>query len=409
MISGRARKAWLGLAAALGCGGPVLAGDIFEAPVGWNGVVPEFQSADGAVRLRPRARLQFDGAFTDDSAFPARNRSGTELRSVLVGVEGAVESTSYAVNVDFANHQSNIRSAYLAWRGRVPAGEWEVILGNRLSERSLEGSSSSEAVPFLERNVVAQAIVPLKGAYGLGLMTRFYGPNWHLAAQVAGDDINNPEVTRGTVTTSVRGHWNPVISKAFVVHVGGWAFHEDFSDRVTRLNRDTYWGGQHFNDDLQVSLGTIAAPRNGAGYGIELGALVGAGWSFLEFGQREISAHSTHVTVRAWSAEAGWFLTGERPPYAARTGAFVRMSPREPVSRGGLGAIELSGRFERLDNTDAPRGGLGDAATLGLSWRLEDWLRLTLNASRWSTESHAGAFAGSDHGESLTTRLQLAF
>lgn len=257
--AGRALAALLALAAWLGSGGAALAGDTFDTPagqggpwsVGWNGVVPEFRSADGGFRLRPRARLQFDGSFTTDSAFPARNRAGTEVRSLLVGVEGTLDSASYALNVDFANHQSNIRNAYLAWRGRVPVGEWELILGNRLTERSLEGSSSSEAVPFLERSVVAQAMVPLKGSYGLGVMTRLYGANWHLAAQVAGDDINNPEVTRDTVTTSIRAHWNPVNSGTRLVHVGGWAFHEDFSDGVTRLGRNTFWGGQYFNAALR--------------------------------------------------------------------------------------------------------------------------------------------------------------
>ncbi|MBU1378002.1 MAG: OprO/OprP family phosphate-selective porin [Alphaproteobacteria bacterium] len=401
----------LALAAAMSAGGQAMAGDAFEAPVAlrWNGVVPEIQSADGAFRLRPRARVQVDGSVTEDSAFPDRNRSGTEVRSLLFGVEGAVKGVSYAVNVDFANHQSNVRNAYLAWRGQAPVGEWELTLGNRMTERSLEGSSSSEATPFLERNVVAQAIIPLKGSYGLGVMTKLYGANWHLAAQVAGDDINNPEVTRDTVTTSVRGHWNPVKSPALLVHVGGWAFHEDFTDRVTRLSRNTFWGGQHFDDALQVSLGAIAGPRTSDGYGLELGALTGPAWSFVEYGQREIAASAGHVTVRAWSAEAGWFLTGEHAPYTARTGAFMRMAPREPVSHGGPGAIEVSGRIEHLDNTDAPQGGLGDAVTLGVSWRLEEWLRVTVNASRWTTENQAGAFIGTDDGESLTTRLQLAF
>ena len=77
-------------------------------------------------------------------------------------------------------------------------------VGNRLTERTMEGSGSSETAPFLERNVVATAILPLKGSYGMGVTSRLYGRNWHVAAQVAGDDINDPGVTRDTVTTSLR-------------------------------------------------------------------------------------------------------------------------------------------------------------------------------------------------------------
>ncbi len=398
----------LGICAGLLAVRPVRADDV-EAPFRWSGAVPEFASADGAFRIRPRGRLQFDISASEDSRFAARNRSGTEVRSALLGVEGDLRPFTYSVLVDVSNHRTSIRNAYLAWRGPTPAGELEVSVGNRLTERTLEGSGSSETAPFLERNVVATSILPLKGGYGMGLTTRLYGSNWHLAAQVAGDDVNAPEVTRDTVTTSLRGHWNPVARQDLIVHLGAWAFHEDFSRRVTRLSRSAYWGGQHFNDALQVSLGAIQQPASADAVGFELGAFGRRAWSLVEYGQRAVAATPVDATVRAWAAEAGVSLTPDHPAYGRKGGTFVRQAPAAPVSRGGKGALELSGRLEHLDSTDAPLGGLGDAVTLGLTWRPEAWLRLSMNASRWSLENRSGAYAGSDDGESVTTRVQLSF
>ncbi|MEW5687630.1 MAG: porin [Pseudomonadota bacterium] len=387
---------------------PAAADDV-EMSVRWLGLVPEFSTADGAFRIRPRGRLQFDVSATEDSRFELRNRAGTEVRSALVGVEGDLKPLTYSVLVDFSNHTTNFRNAYLAWRGPTPVGDLELSFGNRLTERSMEGSGSSETAPFLERNVVATAIVPLKGSYGMGVTSRLYGRNWHLAAQVAGDDINDPDITRDTVTTSLRGHWNPVATKDLAVHLGAWGFHENFSDRVNRLSRNTFWGGQHFNDALQVSLGLVERPRSADAVGLELGAFGRRAWSLMEYGQRDIAARPSHVVVRAWAAEAGMTLTDDRPPYGRRGGVFVRQAPAAPLSRGGPGAVEISGRWEHLDNTDAPLGGLGDAVTVGLTWRPEEWLRLTMNASRWSLEQRTGGFTGEDDGESVTTRLQLSF
>ncbi|WP_296599475.1 porin [Phenylobacterium sp.] len=398
-----------GIFGAVACGAGPAAADDGPLVIRWSSGAPELQSADGVFRLRPRARLQLDGALTGDSAFTARNRSGVEVRSLQLGFEAAVDDISLAFAADLANHQTNIRNAYVAWRGRTPAGDLEVNLGNRLTDRGVEGSASTQTSPFLERNVVASALAPLKGAYGLGVTARLYGENWRLAAQVAGDDINDPALTRDTVTTTVRGHWNPVRTEALTVHLGAWGYYENFSGRVTRLTRNTAWGGQHFNSALQVSLGLLQQPRHGEGYGVELGVVSGPGWSFVEYGRREIAAQPSHASIEAWSASAGWFLTGEHPLYAPRNGVFTRMRPDRPVSAGGGGALELTGRIEHLDNTDAPQGGRGDAATLGVSWRPEEWLRLTLNASGWKTDARAGAFKGRDDGESVTTRLQLAF
>jgi len=377
------------------------------AIVRWS-PAPEFVSADGRFRFKPRARVYLDTSWTGGSDHPARNISGTELRALWLGFEGQADAFSYALTADLANDEVTVRNAYVAWRDRTPAGEVEVTVGNRLTERTVEGSGSSEGAPFMERNVVAVALSPLKGLYGLGLTGKVFGDGWHVAAQIAGDDINNPGTTRDTVTSTVRAHWNPVRTDAATVHLGAWAFHEAFSSGVTRLTRNTSLAG-HFNDNLTVALGTIDSPSEAVAWGLEAGGISGPAWAFAEYGERRVQGRPISAAVNAWSASAGWYLTGERPGYAARTGAWGRVRPNRPLSEGGPGAMEVAVRVQRLDNTDAPSGGLGKEVALGLNWKPEEWMRLMLDASLWRVEGPAGAYAGKDRGQAVNGRLQLSF
>lgn len=377
--------------------------------INWDKAIPEFISPDRGFSFRPKARMLLDAATTTGSDHAERNISGTELRALRLGVEGALGARMlYALEADFADNNASVKGAYLGWRDRWRGADVELSLGNRLSERSIEGSTGSDATPFMERNAVASAITPLKGFYGLGVIGKVYGKNWHLAAEVAGDDVGNTGDARDTLTYMARGHWNPIKSKGSVLHLGGWGFYEDYPADLASTSRSSAWAG-HFNDNLQVPLGTLQGPEHGTGYGVELGGAHGSWWAFVEAGRRQIDTRSARVEIDALAFSAGWLLTGEVAPYAPRTGTFAKIRPNAPLSRGGHGSWELAIRYQILDNSDAPLGGKGEEITIGLNWRAEDWLRVMLNLVVWKVEHVSGAFAGSDDGVSLASRLQLSF
>lgn len=368
----------------------------------------QYESPDGRFQIRPKARFFLDGVSTSGSDDPARNVSDHDIRTLYFGVEGAVDRLTFTLVADFAGDEPALRSAYLSWSEPTPAGEVEIILGNRLTERGLEGSSSSEGLPFIERNAVAGALAPQKGLYGMGLTAKLFADTWHVAGQVAGDDINRPELTEGAVTTTVRGHWNPVSTREGVLHLGAWGYQEDFTSDLTRLSRTTNWVSP-VNDRIQVTLGTLADPRRTRGLGGEIGAVRGPTWAFLEFGERRIETAALAADVQAWALSAGWVLTGEPATYSPRAGTFVRRSPAAPLSRGGLGGLEVTCRVQRLDNSDAPFGGTGQDLTVGLNWRMESWARLMVNASHWKVESRAATGPRQDAGDAILARLQIAF
>lgn len=368
----------------------------------------QYVSPDGRFQIRPKARFFLDGVSTSGSDDAARNASDHDIRILYFGVEGAIDRLAFILTADFAGDEPALRSAYLSWTEPTPAGEVEITLGNRLTERGLEGSSSSEGLPFIERNMVAGALAPQKGLYGMGLTAKLFGDTWHIAGQVAGDDVNRPELTEGAVTTTVRGHWNPVSAPEGALHLGAWGYQEDFTSDLTRLSRNTNWVSP-VNDRIQVALGTLAEPRRARGLGGEIGAVRGPAWAFLEFGERRIETAALAADVQAWTLSAGWVLTGEPATYSPRAGTFVRRSPGAPLSHGGLGSLEVTCRVQRLDNSDAPFGGTGDDMTVGLNWRMESWARLMVNASHWKVESRAPAAPRRDAGDAVLARLLIAF
>lgn len=388
---------------------PAMAAETTPVSLRWDEGVPEVSSLDGQITFRPKGRVMLDAGTTRGSDYPERNISGDEMRTLRLGFDGRVgRHLSYSFESDFVGHKAAVKGAYIVWRDHWRDRDVEVTFGNRLSERSLEGSSGSDGTPFMERNAVASAITPLKGFYGLGVMGKVYGDGWHVASQVAGDDLGNPGVARDTLTYLARGHWNPIKTPAATLHLGTWSYYENFPADLASLSRNSSWGG-HFNDRLQAPLGTLRDPLEGAGYGLEFGGVAGPCWTFLEVGRREIETRSDHVDVEALALSAGWMITGEAPSYSSRGGTLGKVHPRAPLSKGGVGAFEVALRYQLLDNTDAPSGAKGREATVGVNWRVEEWMRLMVNVSHWDIEHKTGKFAGKDAGDSLAGRLQVAF
>ncbi|WP_162140013.1 OprO/OprP family phosphate-selective porin [Sphingomonas sp. Mn802worker] len=378
--------------------------------VDWSKGTPEFTSADGRFSFRPRGRILIDLGTTRGSAVPARNVSATQARSLRLGIEGAAGThLSYLVEGDFADNEVAIKSAYLAWTTRFLGQQAEFALGNRLNDRGLDGSSGTISVPFLERNVVGAGIIPVRGFFGLGAAARVYGDGWHVGVQVSGDDINNPGNASDGLTIAGRAHWNPVKTREWLLHVGAWGFHETLADDVTRPTRSIAVGG-FYNDALRIAPGTFAGAVRGDGYGFELGAFHRSLWTYGEYGRRTLEGRAGSSTTQdAWAWSAGWFLTGETPPYLSRGGVWSRPKVLHPFTSGGSGAIELAARYEALDYSDNPTAGRGTATTLGVNWYLNNFVRLQVNAIDWTVTNPLPAGIGTDHGQSLIGRAQVAF
>jgi len=95
------------------------------------------------------------------------------------------------------------------------------------------------------------------------------------------------------------------------------------------------------------------------------------------------------VMARGWYVSGSWALTGESKFDGG-------IEPRRPLFRGGIGAVELAARYERLGFGSAAPGepeethprapNLLDASnrawTVGLNWYVNHWTKLQLNGIR---------------------------
>lgn len=377
--------------------------------VKWTDGGPEFTSPDGFFSFHPRGRVQIDSSTTRGSRFDARNISGTEAASIRLGAEGQMGKLGYKIEADFADETVSMKEVYISYDTHVAGHVVEYYLGNKLNDRTIEGSTSGVSLPFMERNVVANVASAQKGFFGLGAMAKVYGDNWHASISLTGGPISQAGTDRSPLTLAGRAHWNPVKTKDGFVHLGVWGFSEDLSPATTAINKTSYIG-PGFNDNLKISGSSLANPEHDNGYGYEVGGTYHSFWIFGEQGTRDISLQvGPNVKQKASSVYAGYLLTGERPGFSTRSGIWSGVKVLHPVTSGGAGAFEVATRYDKIDFTSAPNGGEGDAYTVGLNWYLNDWARVMTNYVHWKTNNKVGSFKGLDTGDSLSVRGEIAF
>jgi phosphate-selective porin OprO/OprP len=379
----------------------------------WRGGLPIFRSDDGKYLFKMRGRIINHVSTTFGSDYDARNVTTTGARALRIGIEGAVgPHFFYQFENDFADNTSDVGTMFVGWRNDIKNSgvSYDLRFGNMFNDRSFEGSGGSDAPPFLERNVVATSIIPQRGFYGIALMSRLFWNSGHASITLSGDAVDASQAVSDSRTVLGRVHWNPFKTERSIVHLGLWGFDEKLAKGPGTLTRNTVIGGR-FNSSLRVSTGTLAGGTGTTGYGVELGGYTGPFWVMGEAGRRKarLDAGRPDFESKAWSVSGGWFLTGDLPPYNPRLGTFAQPKVLRPVFDGGPGAIELLARYEDIDYSGLPTLGQGRAATAGVNWFLDSNIRLQFNLIQWHTDNRAGAFTGSDSGQTASAGVGVTF
>lgn len=380
----------------------------------WRGGLPIFRSEDGKYLFKMRGRIINHVNTTFGSKFDARNTTTTGARALRIGIEGAVGTHFfYQFENDFADNVSDVGTMFVGWRNNIGKNadlSYDVRFGNMFNDRSFEGSGGSDAPPFLERNVVATAILPQRGFYGIALMSRLFWKTGHASLTLSGDSVDAAQSVSDSRTVMGRAHWNPLKSDRALVHLGLWGFDEKLAKGPGSLTRNTVIGGR-FNSNLRVSTGTLVGGTGTTGYGAEVGGYSGPFWVMGEAGMRHarLDAGRPDLETKAWSVSGGWFITGDLPPYNPRLGTFAQPKVLRPVFEGGPGAIELLARYENINFSGLPTVGKGWAATAGANWFLDSAIRVQFNMIQWHTENRAGAFIGGDSGQTATAGIGVTF
>lgn len=371
--------------------------------ISWKGA-PEIKTADG-WSFKPRGRAQFDVAGINAPAGVLANRGGTtsEIRRLYLGVDGKIPGGfAYRVEADIANSSVELTDVYLTYG----PGPLSVTVGQIKPFGGLDELTSDLFTSHLERAGFTQAFGFERR---LGLSAQYKGKAVLLQGGVFGDNARDLTDANHAIGFDARAVFMPKLGAA-QLHFGGSAHFRDAGDpaATVRYRARPY---VHTTDVRLVDTGEIDVSGE-RGLGLEAGVIAGpfhaAGEGYWQTAKRDGAADPTFF---GGYAEAGMVLTGETRGY--KDGAFDRLKPSNPITEGGMGAVEVNARYDYLDLNDAGIvGGRQRAALLSLVWVPIEYIRLTASYGRLRINDARIAATGGDRDYSADTfglRTQIDF
>lgn len=373
--------------------------------IAWRGA-PEWKN-DAGWSFKPRGRLQVDFAGVDTPAGVTEDRGGlrTELRRIYLGVDGKMPGGfSYRLEADFADG-IELTDAYL----RYGTGPAHVSVGHMKTFSGLDDMTSDLYSSLMERSSFTQAFgfqrrVGIAGQYAAGdmlLQAGVFGAN----AEDLADDKNN------AIAADVRAVWSPSLGDDISLHLGGSLHMRNLNDPAATV-RYRARPGAHTTDLRLVDTGNIAA-KGERSFGLEAAVRHGPFHATAEgYWQKVRRIGGEDPTFFGGYAELGMVLTkGDQRGY--KEGAFDRLKPSRPITKGGPGAIEINARYDHISLNDQDIvGGKQQTAWIGLVWAPIDYVRLTANYGRmWISDAHVITADGRTkyQADTLGLRTQIDF
>lgn len=375
--------------------------------VAWKGA-PELK-ADGGWSFKPRGRLQTDiGMVNGPSGLTAsqKARLGTsvEFRRAYLGFDGTVPGGfGYRVEIDVANSNVAINDMYLTYKASPKV---TLTLGNQKPNWGLEEMTSDLYITFQERASYSQAFGFERR---LGLNAQYTGKQVMAQLGVFADD----PASLGSDTDkswSIDGR-AVFMSKVAggTLHLGGSAHSRKLGDSIPTV---TYQARPFVHTtDLRFVSGAVTGARRETGLGIEAAWISGRFHATAEGFRQTVSR--TGFKDPAFSggyAELGYMLTNDETPYGG--GVYERIKPKNGLNKGGIGAVQINGRYDWLDLEDAGiNGGRQQTAGISAVWIPTDYVRFILDYGHmWVKNAPVTASGSADYGvDSMGMRAQFDF
>lgn len=371
--------------------------------VAWK-AAPEMAS-EGGFSFKPRGRLQIDSGVIDATVPIAGLGSATEFRRAYLGMEGTLPGNfGYRIEADFANSAVDLTDVYLTYK---PGSGVTLTLGHHKPFGGLDEMTSDLFTPFMERAAFTSGFgferrVGLSGAYSSGDLLVQAGV-FTDDARSLNDDSDDSYSLDGRIVFS------PQLGDGRL-HLGASAHYRDFdsADQVARYRARPFL---HTTDVRLVDTGEFSATgeRN---FGAELAYYHGPFHATAE-GHVMTALRPGIDDPTFWGGyvEVGMLLTaGDTTAY--RGGAYDRIKPANPVTDGGIGAIQLNVRYDRLDLSDgAIIGGLQQTLGLSAIWMPTDYVRFLFNYGHmWLDDAAVPAELHSDYQvDAVGVRAQVDF
>ena len=359
---------------------------------------PEFATGDG-WRFKVRGRVNYDTSWVGNpnGRLAAKDLGlTTRFRRLRLGVEGELPGGfSYKSEAEFADSQVRAVDVALSYRASKTA-PIEVTIGHIEPLNGFEQITSSRYTSTIERGEYNEAFANVRR---LGGYLTYIAPDIRISAGAFGDTVNADRANDELVLAS-RAVWAPRVGDT-QLHFGA-----NVAYRTYQTNQlGTSYRARPFTNNTDtrfVDTGAIA---------LESDHIVGAEFIAIR-GPFHVIAEAQRLRARTirpgqalpsgdvavgrrtsfdpdfWGAilEVGWFFTGETRAY--RDGLWARTRPLRPLGKGGIGAVSLNLRYDRLDLSDEADdartaadlvdGGRQDGYLAALVWQPTDYVRFTL-------------------------------
>jgi phosphate-selective porin OprO/OprP len=338
------------------------------------------KSPTGDFKYQIGGRIQADAAnyradshdFTD----------GTEFRRARVFIKGKMYNKwLWKAQFDFSGNEPEIKDMYLGYEFDPAV----LRIGQFGESGSLEDSTSSKYITFMERALPVLAFAPAGRRIGIGLNS--YNDYGSYSIGVFGNSESADETENGK-GASTRVSYAPWHGKTQTLHLGF-----SLQYRTPPENNVKYRARPeaHVDDNRLLDTGGLDDISHYSIKGLEVAWVNGPFSVQGEYIRSDVArTDSNDLTFSGYYAYASWFTTGESRPYNIKNGTFGRIRPKHNVSSAGIGAWEIALRFSELDlNDQFITGGKANNITLGLNWYPENNIRFMFNYIRADTVKNA--------------------
>lgn len=344
-----------------------------ETTISWKGG-PQIDHPDG-WSFKPRGRIQVDAGSISrpDGITDGSTGFGTEIRRAYLGIDGNMPGgIGYRAEVDLADNNVEITDLYLSYS---PSKSLTLLIGQSKPFWGLEEMTSDLFTSLTERAAFNSAFgferrVGIAANWKKGIVLLQGGVFTDNIEDLGGDENNSLSYDGRVVLMPKLGGGQ--------LHLGASAHYRDFNDGIETV-RYRARPFIHTPDIRFVDTAAIDAVSE-TGYGLEAAYIHGP---FHVSGethwQRVGRIGGTNPTFFGGYAEVGYFLTqGDSRGY--KGGVFDRTKPTNPITDGGIGAVQIVLRYDHLDLVDAAiLGGAQNTFGIGLSWHPTAYTKLMAN------------------------------
>lgn len=371
----------------------------------WDGA-PRIATKDG-WSFKPRGRVQIDaGSVNPPAALVSRDKGiATRVRRAYIGFDGTMPGGfGYRVETDLAGNAVTLTDVYLTYKASPKV---TVTLGHHKTLSGLEEMTSDLFIPFMERSAFV-------GAFGmerrLGLSATYTDKSFLVQGGIFADDISSlGTTTNNSYSLDGRMVFMPKLGDA-QLHVAGSIHYRKLNDLTTSAS----YSARPFlrTTDLRlINTGAITGASAERGIGAELAYVSGRFQASAEsYWQKVVRPGLVSPTFNGGYAQVGYMLTGDNISY--RNGAWERTRPKQPLGKGGMGAVQLNLRYDWLDlESGAIIGGRQQVAGASLIWMPTDYFRFVVNYGHlWIDNAAVPAGTSRNYGtDAFGMRAQFDF